>query len=68
MDLFKRVLSIQSIVYGSDFSNDSPNPEIFQKSQKKESSIDFTKIFRLACDELKHNQAAHTKARVVTLT
>lgn len=67
MGLDQYVFKINSVISSSDFSNDSPNQKIFQKSQRKESGIDFGNIFRLACDELKQNQATHTKTRVMTL-
>ena len=68
MDIDRYVFRINSVINVSGSSYDSPNQEIFQKSRRKESSIDFGNIFKTACDELKQNQATHTKARVMTLT
>lgn len=65
MDEYLRVISAASL---SDIRGDSQRREIFRKSQKKESSIDFGNIFKIACDELKQNQATHTKTRVMTLS
>ena len=65
LDAYLRVISAVS---SSDFKVDSQKAGDFRKSQQKESSIDFGNIFKIACDELKQNQATHTKTRVMTLT
>ncbi len=64
LDEYMRVISA---VGSSEFKHDSQGMENFRKSRPKESANDFGNIFKTACDELKQNQATHTKARVMTL-
>ncbi len=64
MDEYMRVISV---IGSSGVGVGSRNKEIFGKSRPKESANDFGNIFKTACDELKQNQATHTKTRVLTL-
>lgn len=44
---------VNEVTSYAETDDDSNGREIFKKSQKKESSIDFGNIFTTACDELK---------------
>ena len=64
----EELMGVSSIINtSSDISGSTQHREMFKKSQQRESTVDFGSIFKTACDELKQNQAAHTKARVLTL-
>lgn len=65
MDEYFRVSAIFNLT-GSNADNGFAVP--YQNSRKKRSGAAFGKVFKTACDELKQNQAAHTKMRVVTLS
>ncbi|MBO6214699.1 MAG: hypothetical protein J6N76_04090 [Lachnospiraceae bacterium] len=64
MDEYFRVSAIFNLNGSASESFGVP----YQNTRKKRSGPAFGKVFKTACDELKQNQAAHTKMRVVTLS
>ena len=65
MDEYFRVSAFFNLT-GSDADSGYAAP--YQSTRKKRSGPAFGKVFKTACDELKQNQAAHTKMRVYTLS
>ena len=61
-------IRISAIFNLSESDADSSFGMPYQPSRKKKSPAGFGKIFKTACDELKQNQAAHTKMRVLSLS
>ena len=56
-----------SSLHRSNSENDTANQPSYRKNVMPVKREEFGQVFKIACDELKENQAAHTISRVLTL-